>query len=117
MSGNLKTLYIRELVNVGAHDERVDFVMAKREHVLPHFETMMDRDEQAALYHKALKDLTYLIQPVGGAEGVHIGPMLRLTARALMGLPFTPELSDLVLCVEVLATRFEEVLDREDLKL
>ncbi len=79
---------------------------------------MADPIPDAHLYYKALEDLTCPIEPVEGAEEcVHIGPLLRLTARALMELPFTKELSDLVLCVEVLATRFEEVLDREDLKL
>lgn len=38
----MKTLYVRSRVNVGALDERDDFVLATREDVLPHVQSLTE---------------------------------------------------------------------------
>jgi hypothetical protein len=118
-SGNLKTLYVRELVNVGAHDERVDFVMARAEHVEQHFAEMRD------IYHIALEDLTCLIEVEEGMEEpLPVAPTLRSVADIMSRVhtlaPYADDrarLKDLTEALLILAARFEETLDREDLQL
>lgn len=37
----MKTLYVRELVNVGERDERYEFVMATSAHLTPHIQAVL----------------------------------------------------------------------------
>lgn len=77
---------------------------------------MLDEaDERADLYRQALTDLLMDIEPMEGAEdGVPVEVAVRKAARLLLNIPTTPEVTDIVLCLEHLAGRLEDV---KDLKL
>ncbi|HMG13242.1 MAG TPA: hypothetical protein VK571_08710 [Gemmatimonadaceae bacterium] len=78
---------------------------------------MLDEaDEQAALYYRALEDLTCLIEPAEGAEDCL--PPQKVIRNAVVELcALNPRPIDTITMLEVLAHRFDEVLDREDLDL
>lgn len=80
-------------------------------------EQLIDEGADAVdeFYHRVLTDLLMDIEPMEGAEdGVPVEVAVRKAARLLLNLPATPEVTDIVLCLEHLAGRLETV---KDLKL
>lgn len=81
-------------------------------------QTVSGGDELAVTYYSALDDLTCLIEPAEGAEGGVSPPVvIRQAIDRLVTAALIPPSSDLIVMLEVLAHRFEEVLDRKDLDL
>lgn len=78
-----------------------------------------DSDEQAALYYRALEDLTMDIEVHEGAEdGVPVASACRNAATLIReSVPTSALRDDTLRALQAIAFRFDEVLDREDLKL
>ncbi len=69
-------------------------------------------EELTSQYRRVLADLLMDIEPMEGAEdGVPVEVAVRKAARLLLNLPATPEVTDIVLCLEHLAGRLEDVKD------
>lgn len=79
---NNGTLYVRKLINVGAHDERVDFVEASHEEVMQHVQAMQD---------------TGLVQAVNDVEAFH-----RVTDTPVGVVPKWPSDERVALRVELI---------------
>lgn len=83
-------------------------------------EQMLDAaEEQAALYSRALSELTAPISPAEGAEDCFSPPKVIRDAIEFLKISVTmsPQRADTIVMLEALAHRFEEALDREDLDL